>query len=228
MQRDSDISLTRETILSGEVADMVRAADPSVRVLSDAELDRSRTALLDGHDGNDLWVFAYGSLIWNPAFHFVERCPARLYGYHRRFCLRTHLGRGSPDQPGLMLGLEAGGSCAGMAYRIDADAVEHESWIIWKREMILGSYVPRWATVDGAGTERRAITFVINKAHSMYAGRLPRAEIVRSLAMARGMLGRGSDYVYELVAELSSAGIHDHGLAAIARDVRALQAEGAV
>ncbi|NNG02552.1 MAG: gamma-glutamylcyclotransferase [Inquilinus sp.] len=227
MDREPDLPLTRDTILSGRVAAMVRVADPSAHMLSDAELAHSRAELLDDHSGRDLWVFAYGSLIWNPAFHFAERRPARLFGYHRRFCLRTHLGRGTPDRPGLMLGLEAGGSCTGFAYRIDAAAVEQESWVLWKREMILGSYIPRWVVVDGAGPDRRAVTFVINKAHAMYAGRLPRAEIVRTLATAQGMLGRGCDYVFHLVAELSSSGIHDHGLASIAGDIRETQRQGA-
>lgn len=223
MRQDDQIALTRDTILSGRVAAMVRIADPSIHILSDDELAQSRAEVLDDHDGRDLWVFAYGSLIWNPAFHYVERRPARLFGYHRRFCLRTHLGRGTPDRPGLMLGLEAGGSCTGIAFRIAAEAVDEETWVLWKREMILGSYEPRWVVVEGAGTERRAITFVMNKAHPMYAGRLPRAEVVQTLAKAQGMLGRGCDYVYHLVAELESAGIHDRRLASIAGDIRALQ-----
>ena len=221
--KTDDTPLTREAILSGRVREMVRAADPSQRVLSEAELVRSRDRLLAGHRGGDLWVFAYGSLIWNPAFHHVERRPARLHGYHRQFCLRTHLGRGTPERPGLMLGLESGGSCTGVAYRIAADAVELETRILWRREMVVGSYVPRWGWVDGAGPRRRAVTFVINRDHDMYAGRLPRAEIVRTLATAQGMLGRGSDYVYELAGALAEAGIHDRSLAAIARDVRSLQ-----
>ena len=99
MRDDSEFTLTRETILSGEVADMVRAIDPTVHILSEDELARSRNAVLDGHDGGDIWVFAYGSLIWNPAFHYVERRQTRLHGYHRKFCLRTHIGRGTPELP---------------------------------------------------------------------------------------------------------------------------------
>jgi cation transport protein ChaC len=226
MKQNTIVPLTRETILSGQVADMLRTVDPDVRILSDAELQRSRDRLLGGHDGRDLWVFAYGSLIWNPAFRHADRRPARLHGYHRRFCLRTHLGRGTPERPGLMLGLEAGGSCTGVAYRIPAAEVAQESWVLWKREMIVGSYEPRWVVVDGAGHDRRAVTFVMNKAHPMYAGRLPRAEIVDTLATAQGMLGRGCDYIYELVGALASAGIRDRALVSIASEVRALQRLG--
>ena len=226
MRDDSDFTLTRETILSGHVADMVRAVDPTVHVLTEAELAQSRNAILDRHGGGDLWVFAYGSLIWNPAFHHVEKRQARLHGYHRKFCLRTHIGRGTPELPGLMLGLEAGGSCTGFAYRIAADAVEAETRVLWKREMVVGSYEPRWVVVDGAGPDRRAITFVMNKGHPMYAAGLSRAEIVHTLAHAKGILGRGCDYIFELVEELDASGIHDHALAAIAGEVRALQRGG--
>ncbi len=223
MRAETAFALTRETILSGHVADMVRTVDPTVHVLSEDELKRSRNSVLKDHAGGDLWVFAYGSLIWNPAFRFVERRPARLHGFHRKFCLRTHIGRGTPELPGLMLGLEAGGSCRGFAYRVDADAIDPETRVLWKREMVVGSYEPRWVVVDGAGPDRRAVTFVINKAHDMYAGRLPRDEIVHTLANAKGILGRGCDYIFELVEALDASGIHDHALAAIAGDVRVLQ-----
>ncbi len=228
MRRSAKTPLTREAILAGRLPEMLRDADPSLRVLTDAELARSRADTLSEHAGGDLWVFAYGSLIWNPAFHFAERRRGRLLGYHRRFCLRTHVGRGTRDNPALMLGLEAGGSCTGVAYRIAADALEQETWVLWKREMIVGSYSPRWVVVDGAGPKRRAITFVINKAHDMYAGSVPRAEVVRTLATAEGVLGRSCDYLYETVAQLASVGIRDRGLASIARDVRAQQRDARV
>lgn len=225
MRESSETPLTRETILAGQVSAMIRAADPSLHVLSEAELARSRAAALSDHGGGDLWVFAYGSLIWNPAFHFAERRRGHLFGYHRRFCLRTHLGRGTPDNPGLMLALVAGGSCTGVAYRIAAASVDQETRILWRREMVVGSYLPRWAVVEGAGERRRALTFVMNKTHRMYAGRLTHAEVVRTLASAQGFLGRGCDYLYETVAVLADYGIHDRALASIAHEVRARRRE---
>ena len=221
MRSNDEPFLTREKILSGQVRKMIRAADPTLYVLSDEELARSRDEILARHDGGDLWVFAYGSLISNPAFHFVERCHARIYGYHRSFCLRTHLGRGSPETPGLMLGLEAGGSCSGLAYRIAAAEVESETWVLWKREMVTMSYAPRWVTTDGAGPARRALTFVMNRAGPLYAGRLSRSEVVETLAVAEGVLGRGCDYLYGIVAEFDALGIHDRSLAEMAGEVRA-------
>jgi len=217
------ITLTRETILSGRVREMIRAADPSLHILTDAELMRSRAGILERHLGGDLWVFAYGSLIWNPAFHYVERRCARVYGYHRRFCLRTHLGRGSRENPGLMLGLEAGGSCMGLAYRIAAAEVEAETWVLWKREMVLSNYAPRWVTVEGAGPARRAVTFVMRKDGPMYAGRLPHGDVVETLATAEGVLGRCCDYLFSIVAELEAQGVHDRSLARMAEQVRARQ-----
>ncbi|HET6520955.1 MAG TPA: gamma-glutamylcyclotransferase, partial [Geminicoccaceae bacterium] len=98
--------LTRENIRSGLIRDMIRRADPTMRVLTDEELRASIAAVLTPDlAGRDVWLFGYGSLIWNPAFHFVERRLGTVHGYHRRFCLWTHLGRGTPDFPGLVLGL---------------------------------------------------------------------------------------------------------------------------
>jgi cation transport protein ChaC len=218
--------LTRDAILSGELAESLRAADPTLPILTDAELQRSRNAFLSGHNGGSLWVFAYGSLIWNPTFRFVERRPARLFGYHRSFCLRTSVGRGTAERPGLMLGLEAGGSCNGVIFRIAASAVDEETWVLWKREMIVGSYVPRWGTVRDPTGKRRAVAFVINKAHPMFASDLPRSEVVRMLSTAEGNFGSSSDYLFRTVARLEALGIRDPGLAAIARDVKAARQAG--
>lgn len=216
--------LTRDNILSGELRGLLRARDPSMTFLTDDQLRQSRAGILEGHGGGDLWVFAYGSLIWNPAFHFAECRRGRLFGYHRRFCLRTHLGRGTRENPGLVLGLEAGGSCTGLAYRIAEAAIEEETWVLWRREMVVGSYLPRWVSVQGAGPARRAVSFVMNKAHRNYAGRLGQGEVARTLATAEGFLGRSSDYLFEILSGLETHGLQDRRLAAIAREVRRLQA----
>ena len=216
--------LTRDNILNGELRGLLRARDPSMAFLTDEQLQQSRAAILEGHGGGDLWVFAYGSLIWNPAFHYAERRRGRLFGYHRRFCLRSHLGRGSRENPGLVLGLEAGGSCSGLAYRIAEAAIEEETWVLWRREMVVGSYVPRWVSVEGAGPARRAVAFVMNKEHQNYAGRLSQGEVARTLATAEGFLGRACDYLFEILSELEAQGLEDHRLSAIAREVRRLQA----
>src|SRR5579864_3025154 len=105
----------------------------------------------------DVWVFGYGSLMWNPAIRVTETRSGLIRGYHRCFCLEMLLGRGSPDRPGLMLGLDRGGSCRGLAHRIAAADVESELTILWRREMVSGAYRPRWVTVEQGGAEVRAL-----------------------------------------------------------------------
>jgi hypothetical protein len=139
------VRLTRDSIQSGSIRRLIAALDPSFRLLREAEIRASLDAMLRAPDPpRAIWVFAYGSLMWNPAFEFVEQRVGLVHGFHRRFCLWTHLGRGSPGAPGLMLALEPGGSCRGVVYRIAADAVATELEIIWRREMLSTSYVPRW------------------------------------------------------------------------------------
>ncbi len=219
MNHTAEVALTRDGILAGQLSELIRVADPSIHILTDSELERSRDDALAEYEGGDLWVFAYGSLIWNPTFHFVDRRPSRLFGYHRSFCLRTRAGRGTLEQPGLMLGLEAGGSCNGVTYCIAERSVKLETWVLWKREMVVGSYIPRWVTVWEGGVGRRTLAFVINQRHPMYAGRLPRSEVVHTLATAEGSIGKACDYLFQIVAELEAVGIRDPQLKSIARDV---------
>jgi cation transport protein ChaC len=215
--------LTRETLLSGEVQRWIAQVEGS-RALSPEELDRSRERVLTRHQpGKDLWLFAYGSLIWNPAFHFAERRVARLYGYHRRFCLWTSLGRGTPERPGLMLGLERGGSCAGIAYRIAAEAVETELNVIWRREMVTGAYAPSWVRTRIGGQLVNAVTFLINRRHERYAHRLGDDQVAAVVAVAEGRLGACRDYLFNTLQHLEELGIHDHGLVRVAQRVRVLQ-----
>src|SRR5918996_5068133 len=165
--------LTRESIRSGAVRKI--AADHGlIRVLSEKELTSSLGGMVEGVDlSTGAWVFGYGSLIWNPAFHFTDRVVGTVWGFHRRFCLWTHLGRGCPERPGLVLGLERGGSCRGVAYRVAPEIAREELGIVWRREMVSGSYVPRWVTAYTDRGPVRAIGFVINHAHERYARYLP-------------------------------------------------------
>jgi len=121
--------ITRAMLLDGGLDRMIGPALAGLTLLTDAERNASLAALLSTRPdpvGHGAWVFAYGSLIWNPAMHFVERRFARLHGWHRSFCLSTAAGRGSPELPGLVLGLDRGGACAGAAFRIAEDALETE------------------------------------------------------------------------------------------------------
>jgi cation transport protein ChaC len=172
--------------------------------------------------GEDVWVFGYGSLMWNPAFHFAEQVAARLAGWHRSFCLWNTFGRGSPENPGLMLALETGGSCLGVALRVAAEQVQSELTVLWNREMLSGSYLPRWVRLTGPAGPIQAVTFIANRAHERYAGRLPLARVAELLARARGPLGEGREYLEQTVAELERHGTRDGSMHTLLRAVRAL------
>lgn len=219
--------LTRERIRAGWVQELVRAHGVP-GVLDERELAASRAACLAQRPpGAPVWVFGYGSLIWNPCFHYVERRVVTVAGWHRRFCLWTSIGRGTPDRPGLMLGLEPGGSCRGVAFRIAEAEVESELDIVWRREMVTAAYRPIWVTARGEGETLRAIAFAINRAHPRYAGRLPEARIVEALATARGPVGPCCEYLFNTVAHLEGLGVPDRRLAALCRAVRERQAREA-
>ena len=205
--------LTRDTIRSGYVRQLIEELGLEMRVLSEDELADSLSRTLAGADlSQGVWVFGYGSLIWNPACHFDRRRTGRIHGYHRRFCLWTHLGRGNPQCPGLVLGLERGGSCHGVALRIAPEQVQDELGVIWAREMISGAYTPRWVTVHGPEGPVRAVAFVINRAHERYARYLPDEQIAEVISTAGGSLGPCADYLINTVDHLNELGIRDRAL----------------
>jgi cation transport protein ChaC len=207
------MQLTREQIKDGHVRRMIAELGIEMRVLSEDELNASRAAILAGADlSSGVWLFGYGSLIWNPAFHFTDRLTGTVYGFHRRFCLWTHLGRGCPERPGLVLGLERGGSCRGAVFHIAPEAALEELAIAWRREMISGAYVPRWVDAHTALGTVRAITFVINRAHERYARALSDERIAEIIATAEGWLGPCADYLINTVDHLAGLGIHDRPL----------------
>jgi cation transport protein ChaC len=220
------MQLTREILLSGALTRLV-AAQEGVAAMTEEQMRQSRESVLARHKaGQDLWIFAYGSLIWNPTFHHVERRVARLHGYHRRFCLWTWLGRGTRERPGLMLGLDRGGSCGGVAFRIAADAVDTELDAIWRREMVTNAYCPTWVKVRSGERMVPAVTFVINHAHERYVRGLCDDDAVRVIAAAEGQLGPCRDYLYNTVTHLEALGIQDRGLARLADAVRARREAG--
>jgi cation transport protein ChaC len=173
--------------------------------------------------GSDVWVFGYGSLMWNPAINVKTSQSAHVRGYHRTFCVTIGVGRGSVEKPGLMLGIDRGGSCAGVAHCIGADQVESELTILWYREMLSGAYEPRWinADINKAG-RARVLTFVINRAHPRYEGVLEEEMVARRIATAEGFLGTNRDYLFRTVAHLEQAGLTDAPIMKLAERVRAL------
>ena len=191
--------------------------------LSEDDRENSRAEVMAQHvPGAALWVFGYGSLMWNPAIQVAESLPARVEGFSRSFCMRLMFGRAMPDNPGLMLCLVPGGACAGIAHRIAPEHVESESKILWMREMLSGAYVPIWVDMDLGARRARAVTFVMNTAHPRYLPGLSIDEKAARIAKAEGHLGTNRDYLFRTVAALTNAGVNDTYLDNIHARVRTL------
>ncbi len=204
--------MTRESLADGSFQDAVARADPGLVLLTAEERAASLRVTLGAYLGReDVWIFAYGSLIWNPLIRFAEQRTARLFGWHRRFCLWAPVGRGTPQRPGLMLGLERGGACRGVAFRIAvAEAAELD--LLWQREMISGAYRPRLVPVHTEEGPIVAVAFVIDPTTPRYAGRLSEDEVVAIIASAQGAFGSCASYLDNTVERLRALGIRDRRL----------------
>lgn len=158
------------------------------------------------------WVFGYGSLMWDPGFPYIEAAEARLLGYHRAFCVWSHHYRGTPECPGLVLGLAPGSSCRGRAFRV-AEPDRDRVWdYLYRREMLTGVYDPRWLTVKMASGAQGALAFIVNRHHPQYAGRLSDDVILGHIGRAVGQRGPCADYLRNTVAHLDVMGIFDSHL----------------
>ena len=169
-----------------------------------------------------VWLFAYGSLMWNPGFTFAETQPAFLYGYHRRFCLYSRDYRGTPERPGLVLGLDRGGACRGIAYRLPADGLGAAIDRVWAREMAGEVYRMRPVTVATPQGQLAAYAFVVRRDRPDYAGRLALDDAARIIAIATGGRGTGRDYLANTVRHLEELGIADGPLHRLHERVEAL------
>jgi len=189
---------------------MAEAGMPSDWRDSDEVREASRLKTLAAHPADDdLWIFGYGSLIWDPGFCFDEVRVATLHGYQRRFCLRSELGRGSPESPGVMVGLDAGGYCESLAFKIPAPLVDDETHLIWKREMLRQTYRPAFVTLQTAHGDVRALTFIVDRNCKPYMSEFPIEQAAQYVATGRGFYGSSFEYVDNLVAHLEGLGIHD-------------------
>jgi len=217
------MSIKREDLTPEWVARATkRIRDAGFNPLSDAQRAASvREILAVAGKGRDVWLFGYGSLMWNPMVHFAEQRHGLLYGYHRRFCFWVRTGRGTPELPGLMLGLDRGGSCRGMAFRIAAADAEAELSLLWRREMISGIYTPRWVTVRTPRGRLRAVTFVVDRHHHQYIRELSAEKAAAHIAHAEGWLGTCRSYLENTITHLAELGFQDRNLARLERLVRA-------
>jgi glutathione-specific gamma-glutamylcyclotransferase len=158
----------------------------------------------------DLWVFGYGSLMWNPGFPYQERHVARLNGYHRALCVYSHVHRGSPERPGLVLGLDRGGACRGVAFRVAAHHAAETTSYLRAREQVTSVYLERRVIIrPDAHAPLHALTYVVDRRHAQYAGRLDDDELLRLVRGAEGRSGRNPDYVAATQDHLVELGVHD-------------------
>lgn len=164
---------------------------------------------------HDRWVFAYGSLMWNPGFAFAERREARLIGAHRALCVYSFHHRGTPERPGLVLGLDLGGSCRGIAYRVKVEDWAATHAYLTEREQISGVYresIRRVQLLDGSGRDAPAVSYLVNRAHAQYARRLSLQDQLDLVRRSHGRSGANADYVLATVKALAALGLADRDL----------------
>ena len=218
--------LSREALLNGDIARLVRSDQKNLRIMSDEERRELVQKTLDSlGNETDLWVFGYGSLIWNPSLEFEEQRRCTIQGFHRKFSFWTTLSRGSEEQPGLMVGLVEGGNCGGVAYRIDQDKAATELDILFRREMSHFVYKPVWVEAFCVEMETtiNTLTFVVDTSNEKYAEGLEQSEVVRTIALAEGPLGRNCDYLFQLAEKLRELGFKDPEMEELAQQVSEYQ-----
>lgn len=212
--------LTRELLEDDRFIDRLRAEVVRGNVRSQQELDASLDRMLAAQPaGDDVHVFAYGSLMWNPAIAVAGTAGACAHGWHRRFCLRSTVGRGSEQHPGLMLALDRGGCCQGTLLRIAAGQARRELGLLWRREMFTGAYEARWITASSGGRRVRAIGFVANRAHVRYVRGLAPPEMARMIATGRGSLGTCREYFDATLSALRGLGLRDAAMERLQREI---------
>ncbi len=187
------------------------------------EREANRQEILSGRLDQDLWVFGYGSLIWDPAVEVAEYRYGSLPGWRRSFCMWLEGGRGSPEQPGLMAALDEGGHCDGVVLRIPAAVVDQETGFMWRREMFAGTYCPEFRQVATPQGSVNALVFLMNCDNRRYAPDLSEEEAARMIALAEGRLGPNFDYLDSMVHHLDELGIEDADMRRLHERAKALR-----
>jgi cation transport protein ChaC len=169
--------------------------------------------------GEDIWVFAYGSLMWRPGFDSLERRGARLVGAHRALCVYSFVHRGTPEHPGLVLGLDRGGNCRGVAYRVAGAKRQDTIDYLRGREQVTLVYREAMRSVwldDDPQQNIRALCYMVDRGHRQYAGKLTLEQQVHFVRQGHGRSGNNRDYVLAAVKELEAQNIHDKQLRLLA------------
>ncbi|MGG7645410.1 gamma-glutamylcyclotransferase [Rhodovulum sp. YNF3179] len=218
--KSPETSFFRDFTLDGMIAEHPHMEEFRAKFHTDAEREALRAKALAGREG-DLWVFAYGSLMWDPALRFAEVRRAHLDGYARRFMLKDEGARGSKEAPGLMAALDRGEGCEGLAFRIREAEVGAETEILFRREMIGPAYLAKFVTVRLDETEVAALTFLANHASPDIDPQIPHSDQVRHIATGHGILGSNRDYLVNVVEHFAHLGIEDPHCSTLLRDVDA-------
>ncbi len=184
--------------------DLIRLRDPAPLLAQTLKIWGGAT---------DAWVFGYASLIWRPEFEAAEQRPAHVHGWHRALEMRSRVNRGTPECPGLVFALVRGGSCRGVAYRIEAGRVARELERLWDREMPTGVYDPRWLACRTPQGPVRALAFTLSRESPAHTGPIADAQLVEILRTAHGRFGSTLDYLLHTERSLRGCGIHDRDVA---------------
>jgi cation transport protein ChaC len=195
--------------------------DPSLQPGADPGEVAGPIMGIDDLPAGPLFVFAYGSLLWRPGFEYLEAERARIHGFHRALRVWSYHHRGTPQQPGLVLGLDAGGSCLGTIYKVAPSAKQSVAEYLWAREMVTSVYIPRLLPVRLTHGSVAALAFVLDRRHTQYAGGLDAPGAAAHIRSAQGASGANPEYVRETVAGLQRLGVHDRGLSEVLRHLDA-------
>ena len=208
---DGKIKLTKNNINDGYIREFINKIEGSDKVLSDEELIEERKKILPPSIQNkNLYIFAYGSLLWNPTIDFERQILGKIYGFHRSFCMLTKLGRGSYENPGLMLGLDKGGSCKGILFKLNKREALKNIDILFKREMVTKAYVPKLLNAHlKSGRRVKAIAFTVDKNHKNYFGEKSYYKKINLISKASGFLGTCSEYLKNTAKSLEEIDISD-------------------
>ena len=198
-----------------DIADPGPRVEPGFRIATDTDYADNVTRMLETMPADGFWLFGYGSLIWRPETSFIDRRTATARGWHRRFCLGwDYRFRGNVNEPGLMLALDRGGQCKGMAYRLPAEGLEAELHKLIRREMSMvpSAFPWRWIDLSTEAGPIRALAFAMNRNSGRYIADLTEEQLAEVLARAVGFRGSMAEYLFSTVSKLEELGIHDHNL----------------